>query len=457
MNYHVRGEKLMSATTSQSTAILGKVSHMRIPKPGEIWELSRDVQSPILFSEQQQYTLYSNQARRFLKGESPPRYVMIVTEPEPLADTQEKWQEVAVMVLSGEIHFLSYVDLLIPKEVSGIGQDLLAETWHVLPMLSCNLLKPVGERLSKKIYDVLMALGDYYYGLINQVPSEQEIQTLGLQVSNFPVNSAFHFQEQAWSDVLSVPLAAHRVYLKGIQLVDELLNDALQLERELQRRIPLNQWWHNTFNKEWMQFSDFFNSQAPSLAVASRTAEDCPDNQASSQEIAELIHQLSIAQNEQERRRAAKRLGDIAQGNDNAIQALITLLQTTEDDETLWTAVESLWQIDPGNPASGVRRVRLIDLGMQVAGQTVALAVALMQKSNGQVGVLLRVYPTGNESYLPPDLKLILLDDSSKILREVTARRADIYIQLKLNGQPGECFGVRVTLREASITEDFVI
>lgn len=32
--------------------------------------------------------------------------------------------------------------------------------------------------------------------------------------------------------------------------------------------------------------------------------------------------------------------------------ALINLLQTTQNDETLWTAVESRWQIDPGNPAA---------------------------------------------------------------------------------------------------------
>ncbi|NER96200.1 MAG: DUF1822 family protein, partial [Symploca sp. SIO1B1] len=41
--------------------------------------------------------------------------------------------------------------------------------------------------------------------------------------------------------------------------------------------------------------------------------------------------------------------------------------------------------------------------------------------------------------------------------REVTARQADIYIQLKLNGQPGEQFSVSVALGEGSITEDFVI
>jgi hypothetical protein len=39
----------------------------------------------------------------------------------------------------------------------------------------------------------------------------------------------------------------------------------------------------------------------------------------------------------------------------------------------------------------------------------------------------------------------------------VTARKVDFYIQLKLIGQVGEAFSVRVSLGDASITEDFLI
>ena len=57
---------------------------MLIPQPGEIWEVSRLVQSPLKFSSQEQETLYSATAQNFLAGNSPPRYVMIVKEPESL-------------------------------------------------------------------------------------------------------------------------------------------------------------------------------------------------------------------------------------------------------------------------------------------------------------------------------------------------------------------------------------
>jgi hypothetical protein len=204
-----------------------------MPQPGEIRELSRDVLSPVEFSQEEQRQLYSTIAQKFLEGKLPPRYAMIVTEPEPSQDEEAEWQVVSVMVLSEQTNFLSDIDLLIPKEVSGLEQDLLAQTWHVLPMLTCNLLQPVGRRLSREIYDVLMTVGDYYHGLVDKAPLSQEIQALGLEIApsthKQPKIQAFHRQEQAWSDVLTVPVAAYHCYLKG----RVVLNQALQLEQDL--------------------------------------------------------------------------------------------------------------------------------------------------------------------------------------------------------------------------------
>lgn len=474
-------------------------------KPGSIWELSRCVQSPLKFSSIEQQSLYSDSARRFLNGNSPPRYVMTVKEAEP-AVQDEDWQIVFVMLLSVQTEFLSNVDLVIPSKVSGVGQDLLAQTWHILPMLARNLSHPVGQRLTREVYEVLLSVGDYHHGLVDEAPSRQEIQSSGLKVGAVwaeqqPEIQAFHQQEEAWSDVLQVPLAAYHTYLKTTKITEAILDEALQLEQFLEvavevldevnavpggnlwenvdqskaephdttvtdlaiaapnrTRLLLSQWLQNLFDAGWQTIEDFWGTQTVSLALGSRSGDRSNEiNSDYLEEILTLINQLSPGQDERKHRQAAKRLGEIGTGNSNAIQALVNLLRTSQDDETLWTAVESLWQIDPGNPAAGVSRVKLIDLGMQLAGHTLALAVALLKKADQQVGVLLRVYPTGNEAYLPTNLKLILLDESEQILREVTARRADIYIQIKLSGQPGEQFSVRVALGDASITEDFVV
>ncbi|MDZ7962483.1 MAG: DUF1822 family protein [Aulosira sp. DedQUE10] len=450
--------------------------YLVIPQPGEIWELSRQVLSPIKFSTNEENNLYSSEAQSFLQGSTPPRYVMIVTEPELENETETEWNMVSVMVLSAETNFISDVDLLIPAHISGLSQDLLAETWHIQLMLTCNLLQPVGKRVSNEIYDILLTIGDGDHGLVNQQPEISQIERLGLKQGTtkaleIPKIALFHKQEQAWSDILTIPIAAYHTYIKSLKLTSQLLNDQLQIEQELtelessqnqllqlvsasfsKTQTVLSRWLQNIFEPEWQIIST-----VPNFAIATRSNADSQNTPANPDEIAAIIKQLSIENNESQRQRAANLLGKIAFGNSDAIQALVCLLRSTSDDETLWIAVESLRKIDPENPATGVKRVKLIDLGMHIAGKAVALAVALLQKSDGDISVLLQVYPTGNDDYLPPDLKLILLDNSGEILHQVIARRADIYIQLKFSCQPRERFSVQVALGEANITEDFVI
>jgi len=433
----------------------------RAPQPGEIWQVSPSVQSPLRFSLEEQQQLYSEPALNFLQGEGSPRYVMIVAEVEQAEE--EQWQVVSVMVFSLEIQFLSTVDILVPTTTSGLEHEVLAETWHIQNMLACNLSSPVGRRLSRQVYDRLLTIGDFYHGVGPELPSS-DIRQLGLQIgiTSAAANvelQAFHQREEDWSDVLTVPLTAYRLYLKGIQRTEQVLQAAIALEREFaanQQRINLSQWFQGFMEAGWQAFSVWMQA-TPTLAIAVRSTHSNEHPSVDSNEIAALIHQLQHETDESQCRRLAKQLGESATDSAEAIQALAALLRSTQDDETLWSAVESLWKLDPGNPAAGVRQVKLVDLGMQIASQAVALAVALVEKANQQVGVLLQVYPTENEPYLPANLKLVLLDERGQSLREVVARQSDVYIQLKFSGAPGEAFSVRVELGSASITEDFVI
>jgi hypothetical protein len=440
-----------------------------LPQPGEIWKLSRQIRYYDAFQPNDQHKLYSAEAYSFLQTKTPPRYVMIVTEPDT--------EIVSVMVLSGETNFISDVDVLIPADISGLTQDLLAETWHVQPMLIDNLLQSVGKRLSRDIYDILLTIGDYFHGLVNQLPENNVIAKLGLnlginQALKAPEISLFHQREKAWSDVLTIPVAAYHTYIKSVNFTSQILNEQLQLEQELaefefsqniftnllstsfnQTYTILSRWTQSIFDAEWQAVSTL-----PNLAVVTRSPsgnlQHFPSNP---DEIASLIQQLSFANDETQRQIAIKQLGEIAVGNSEAIQALVNLLRSTSDDELLWIAVESLRKIDPENPAAGVKRMKLIDLGMEIAGEAVALAVGFLQKIDGDVSVLLQVYPTGNHNYLPPDLKLRLQDDSGNIWREVIARRADICIQLKFSGEIGERFSVQIGLGNTNFSENFVI
>lgn len=107
--------------------------------------------------------------------------------------------------------------------------------------------------------------------------------------------------------------------------------------------------------------------------------------------------------------------------------------------------------------SSSVRRAKSIDLGIQLAGNSVALLVEIRPDSNQKTDIVLQVHPTGRQTYLPSLLELVVLDQSGAIFLEAQARHADNYIQLQFSGKLGERFNVKVALGEVSITESFVI
>ncbi|WP_158516664.1 DUF1822 family protein [Scytonema hofmannii] len=109
------------------------------------------------------------------------------------------------------------------------------------------------------------------------------------------------------------------------------------------------------------------------------------------------------------------------------------------------------------NKKLNVHGVKLIDLGMQLGGKSLALMLALSQEEEEKIGILVQVHPTGNEKYLPPNLKLILLE-SERVLQEVPSRSRDCYIQLNyFKGLRGTKFAVQLTLGNFTMTEYFSI
>ena len=105
---------------------------------------------------------------------------------------------------------------------------------------------------------------------------------------------------------------------------------------------------------------------------------------------------------------------------------------------------------------AGANRGKLIDLGMQLGSQTLALLVSITQEAEDKLGILIQLHPTGGERYLPANVKLSLVSKVGKILQEVSSRSEDNYIQLKpFKGEPGKRFSIKVSLLNVSVKEDF--
>jgi hypothetical protein len=147
--------------------------------------------------------------------------------------------------------------------------------------------------------------------------------------------------------------------------------------------------------------------------------------------------------------------GLIAHSNFDPQAALAQLIQTTQEEETRFDAAELLWEINPTHPAVSARRA--MDLGLYLAGHSVALLVVFLSKPDGSFAILLRVYAMGSQLLLPSGIKLIALDENGNSFYEVQARPQDDYIQFKFTADAGDRFSVRVAIKDESVTKSFVL
>ena len=130
-------------------------------------------------------------------------------------------------------------------------------------------------------------------------------------------------------------------------------------------------------------------------------------------------------------------------------------------DET-WQTIDSLINPEANleyglrNPDEEIKRAKLINLGVQLGNQNVALLVNIKGETEGKLAVSIQLHPGGETRHLPPNLKLILLSKAGKVLQEVQSRTQDDYIQLKsFKGEKGKRFQIQVSWGSLSITENF--
>lgn len=105
-----------------------------------------------------------------------------------------------------------------------------------------------------------------------------------------------------------------------------------------------------------------------------------------------------------------------------------------------------------------VEGVKLIDLGVQLGHQPVALVVGITSMEQQRVGLQVQLLPTAGQSVLPAGIALKLLSPSGSVLQTSVARSQDSLIQLKRFSCPeGRSFALQVELGDFRITETFQI
>jgi hypothetical protein len=107
--------------------------------------------------------------------------------------------------------------------------------------------------------------------------------------------------------------------------------------------------------------------------------------------------------------------------------------------------------------SNALRGGKIVDLGIQLQGYPIALIVELSPvEGTERTRIYLRVCPT-NQTYLLPNIQLIIRDESQQIFLEAQSRTADNLIQLEFTGTLGEKFEAVVKRGDAEVTEYFTI
>ncbi|MBD0345042.1 MAG: DUF1822 family protein [Coleofasciculus sp. Co-bin14] len=106
-------------------------------------------------------------------------------------------------------------------------------------------------------------------------------------------------------------------------------------------------------------------------------------------------------------------------------------------------------------PVAEIRRCKPIELA--TPQQSVVMIVALAGESEQQMEITVGVRPTPSQTYLPSNLRLMILNEEGEVVMDVRAGSDNKAIQLEFEGEAGDCFSIKVVLADVSMIEHFVI
>ena len=344
-----------------------------------------------------------------------------------------------------------------------INFDVSEKAWmRVLGGVSYQQLKEKGEYeesdriyyisdryLEEEIADILLESQPSIkpkQQLVTQAELSSEIaDSLLAKLANSVVyHPRLEIPFQQWQCLITNPIWRKELYQKRTQQTTKLRTWLTNIATEIKELAT-------ELKADWQMLDSLLNPVQPSYS-RSHFSQDT---------VKDLITLLEPHNPEKVRSQAAGLLGKIGANSLEARQALTKLLKTTKEETIRWEAALSLGKIDPENSYAGIAKGKIIDLGLQLESQKIALLVALAPEEDRRIKVWLQLKPVIESHKLPPNLQLKVI--SAGNIRLAAESRSyddgkgkDDCIQLSFTPPIGTEFTVQATLNNTNFTENFI-
>jgi hypothetical protein len=373
--------------------------------------------------------------------------------------TQQGFNDVERLVFEGSWLGRTYKDISLQYNYSmGYLQR------DVAPKLWSRLAKALGDDIGKK--NIRTAIDRHRrnrvrYEVVLRIPNkpnESQLQQIKMSLRQQGQDPELIIREVKEGSVILVLEGSQEGFDRLSELfktgqLSEILGIPVEDVRLQSATAPIN--W-----RQWLQnlrdelFEPYW--QPPQLVLAGGYHKSAMSPY-EIEEIAPLIQRLQSTNDEITRRQIATELGDIGVNSPEAIAALTDLFATSEDSETLWQAALSLGKINPSHPQAGIEMAKAIDLVSETQSFTVALLIAFRPKNEQKVSIRIRIEAIDEDNDLPNNLQVIVFDQSGDVFRQAQPTNPNFLELQGFSGSLGEQFSIRLSLGEASITENFVI
>ncbi|MTF40087.1 DUF1822 family protein [Cyanobacterium aponinum] len=222
--------------------------------------------------------------------------------------------------------------------------------------------------------------------------------------------------------------------------------------------ISLGSWLENNFyqaySQGWQNLTDLMDSL--NFITSSPSVSNNGIVMRSGNVNLEYIYQIN---DEKQLKVAAQRLSVLPTNSvhkNQVLQALNYIMSRSHDDETRWHAAEGIWRLEPNNPNAGLWCGKRLNLGVEMGDLSLALVIGVLPKSDSQNSIFFRLYPTNNH-LLPANLNVQIMDEETKVFKQLTSREGDRILQYKFWGNKGEFFWIQMNYHSTQLSEAFII